>query len=171
MKTYRFACLLALPLLFCATVSAVYAQMPTDNDTWKLRCNLLHDNVSRLGVAPPWLTSTPQQVAGPRYTTFGWDRDHAAQPAVACVLFYLGAIADHNAPVNHADHIHSIESSTMGLVEWQTLHGQKITDRQKITRVHAKAAEIPKPALTVPEEEAIVAASSTMPLSAPARAR
>jgi hypothetical protein len=36
-----------------------------------------------------------------------------------------------------------------------------------MTKMHAEAAEIPKPALTVPEEEAILDAATTMPLGPP----
>jgi hypothetical protein len=117
------------------------------------------------GVVPAWLRAAPKDVPGPEYTTFGWDRLRAKQPYVACTFFYLGAIADHNHGNGHADHVHAHESAVMGRIASKTAHHQEPTTREAMTRVHAEAAEIPKPALTVAQEEAIVAAASVMPLA------
>lgn len=168
MKTARavtFAA--ALPLLGLALSSS--AQMPTDNDTWKKRCEVLRDaDPTARGVVPAWLQTAPQAVPGPRWTTFGFDRAHARQSYVACTFFYLGAIADHNHGNAHADRVHAHESAVMGKIMDKAARHEKITPREKLTKGHAEAAEIPKPALTIPEEEAMLAAATTMPLESPA---
>ena len=139
--------------------------MPTDNDAWKHRCEVLRDaDPNGRGTVPAWLTKAPGDVAGPRWTTFGWDRARAGQPYVACTFFYLGAIADHNRNKGHADHVHAHESAVMGRIEDKMARHEPVTAREKLTKTHAEAAEIPKAALTVPEEEAMVAAAGTMPL-------
>lgn len=146
--------------------SVVRAQMPMDNDAWQQRCDVLRNaDPSARGTVPTWLREAPKGVPGPQFTTFGWDRLRARQPYVACTFFYLGAIADHNGPKNHADRVHAHESATMGRIAAQMAHHQPVSVREKMTRAHAEAAEIPKPPLTEAEEEAIVAAASTVPLT------
>lgn len=164
MKTARLVCLAALP--FCAAAALpAHSQMPTDNDAWKHRCEVLRDaDPNGRGTVPAWLTKAPGTVPGPRWTTFGWDRSRANQPYVACTFFYLGAIADHNRNKGHADHVHAHESAVMGRIEDKLARHEDVTTREKLTRTHAEAAEIPKPALTIPEEEAMVTAATTMPL-------
>lgn len=168
MKFIRlFAFAMLLPVLGAVVARA---QMPMDNDAWQQRCDVLRNaDPSARGIVPAWLRHAPQNVPGPAYTTFGWDRLRAHQLYVACTFFYLGAIADHNGPRTHADHVHAHESATMGRIASQLAHHQRVSVREGLTRAHAEAAEIPKPPLTVAEEEAIVAAASTMPL-APAEA-
>jgi hypothetical protein len=167
MKPVRLLSLLCLAaFLLMAGGAAARAQMPTDNDAWKARCDTLRNaDPTGRGNVPAWLRQAPKGIPGPQFTTFGWDRLRATQPYVACTFFYLGAIADHNAPRTHANHVHAHESAVMGRIAAQTGHHQQVSVREGLTRAHAEAAEIPKPPLTIPEEEAIVAAASTMPLT------
>lgn len=169
MKTAR----LLLGFLSLSLLSGVMhraaAQMPTDNDTWKKRCEVLRDaDPNARGTVPDWLAKAPgTAVPGPRFTTFGWDRARAGQHYVACTFFYLGAIADHNHSNKHADRVHAHESAVMGRLEDKAARHEPGTSREGLTAARAKAAEIPKPALTVPEEEGIVQAATTMPLEPP----
>jgi len=156
-----FACLFAL-----VASARAHAQMPTDNDAWKARCEVLHRADPNLsGSVPAWLRSAPRNVPGPQWTTFGWDRDRAGQRSVACVFFYLGAVADHNSNRGHADRVHAKESATMGAIEVMLANHQPVPFRKTLTRAHAEAAEIPKPALTVAQEQAMVDAATTMQLA------
>lgn len=143
--------------------------MPTDNDAWKARCLLLQSVENPQGTArvPYWVAAATHGLPGPQFTEFGWDRDRAGQHYVACTFFYLGAIADHQRGKGHADRVHARESATMGLIETKLAIHQTPSLRENMTADHAKLAEIPKPALTIPQEQAMLDAASTMPLSPP----
>jgi len=157
---------MVLALVLAFTALCAPAQMPTDNLMWKSRCDALHKaGVSNNGAAPVWLLNAPGTVPGPQWTEFGWDRERAGQHAVACVFFYLGAIADHKMQQTHANRIHSIESARMGVIAYDTVHGIKPPARYLITKAHAELAEIPKPSLTAAAEQAMMDTAGVVPTS------
>lgn len=164
MTVVKCLVMLALALGLCAICAP--AQMPTDNMSWKSRCEALHAALpTATSPAPASFVPSALKNKGEQWTTFGWDRSRANQHAVACVFFYLGAIASQKAPAqSHTTRVHAKESWTMGTIEWKAMHGSAPTVSEKLTRDHAKLAEIPKPALTVGQEQTMVDTGRTLPI-------
>lgn len=143
-------------LALTASAAASYAQMPTDNDAWRNRCAALA-NVSDPGHAASAKALT-HGVSADKYISFAMDRSNANQPAVACTLFRLGAIAASDASTAQ-------DSNALAAIEVKTARHQDTSFSEGILRMKAKAREIRKPALTVSEEEAMMAAATTIPVS------
>jgi hypothetical protein len=154
----RFALVSTAVLLALCASAAAHAQMPTDNDAWKARCNALAATTD-LGHLTAEARALTHSVPASKFTTFAFDRSAAGQPAVACTMFYLGAIAAQASSDASTAH----DNAVLAGIEIKAAHHQDTTFSESLTRMKAKAYEIPKPALTVDDEEKVLLAATTIP--------
>jgi hypothetical protein len=160
MTLSRLATLAAAAL---ALATAAHAQYPKDNAVYKMRCDLLasQDAAIQTGTIPAILLPTTKGIPAAQIVTFAVDREKDSDHQVACVLFYMAAIASRAA--NQSD-----DAKTYGLfahTEFVKSTGGSPSFGEKMTRAKVEAAEIRKPALTSAQLTAILDALSTMPIS------
>jgi hypothetical protein len=148
----------AATLLLAST--ALHAQMPVDNDTWKARCGAVA-SMANLDHLSPQVVALTKGVDGPKFTTFAFDRQAAGQHNVACTLFYLGAIAN----AAKADASEAKDAATMAALEIKAIHNQEPSWSESMVRVKVKAKEITRPALSLADEQAVMAAATTIPFT------
>jgi hypothetical protein len=163
MIRFRFAA--AFVALFCLSAGmALHAQMPTDNDTWKARCNALA-SVSDITHPTPQIVALTRGVAGSKFRTFGFDRDAAGQHKVACTLFFLGAVADQAGNGGKQDSSSAEDNATLARLQIKAMHGESPTFSERITVAKVKALEVTRPALTQADEENVMNAATTIPFT------
>jgi hypothetical protein len=151
--------------LFCWAASM--AQLPTDNDGWKARCNTLGaaDGAIQGGTISPSLVSATRGVDGAKFMTFGWDRAAAGEHNVACTMFYMAAIAGRvgNGGKQNFEEAHNAQM--MGLAEYKLAHRQKLTMREHFKRSETKSSQLAAKPLTAGDSDAVLRAATTMPVS------
>ncbi len=160
---FRFACTFAL----LTSSFALHAQLPRDNEAWKLRCNLLQANNAAIaaGHAPVPLVQGTRGLPGLQYMTFGFDRREAAQHNVACVFFYMGAIAEGAGNGGKPDLAKARAHAEVALAEFQQVHGQKVPISERMKRFDAKLGQTRASDISAEQATAILNAASTMPVT------
>lgn len=160
MTLSRFATLAAAAFVLTTTA---YAQYPKDNNVYKMRCDLLagQDSAIQSGSIPAVLAGASKGIPAAQIVTFAVDREKDGDHQVACVLFYMAAIASRAA--NQADDAKTY--SVFAHTEYVKSTGGSPSFGEKLTRGKVEAAEIRKPALTSAQLTAIVDALNVMPIS------
>lgn len=150
---------IAAALVLSAASTAAHAQMPVDNDTWRARCTALSDFTADLSHLTPGVMAMTRGVEGSKFQTFAFDRQAAGQHNVACALFFLAAIANQSA----RDEVGARDAALMAVLEVKGMRNQSVSFSESLTRTKVKAIEIRRPVLTIPDEEKIMLAATTIP--------
>jgi hypothetical protein len=159
---------LALSLLLSVS-AALHAQLPTDSNAWKSRCNLLQANSAKIvdGTAPATLVSATRGVPGYDYFVLAVNRAQAGQHYAACTMYYLAAIAEHAGNGGKTDTVASSNYAVVGGSEWKLAQHHHLRMHEHVVRVKLKVEELTgKPlSLTPPQTSAVLDAASTTPIA------
>ena len=160
---------LVLLFLLAVTAAAVHAQLPVNNDAWKSRCALLSASSKEIedGNPPASLIAATRGVAGKSFYVIALNRAQANQHYVACTLYYLAAIAEHQGNGGKADPSTSSDDATLASAEAKEARGESVSLYESWKRFLMKFSGLSGTTLTVTadESEAVLNAASTMPLS------
>jgi hypothetical protein len=158
-----------LLLLVFGLSTAMHAQLPQNNDTWKTRCNLLAASASAIqnGNAPSVLSAATRGVASRPYYVLAVNRAENDQHFVACTLYYMAAIAARQGNGGKSDPDAAADYAILAGAEWKDATGQSLTMSERMKRLKLKASGITGGSLTSTptETSAVIAAATTMPLT------
>ena len=162
---WRVYLLAALAMLFFS--SAAHAQLPTDNDAWKARCNSLRAAELQIqnGKIAPELVAATRGVQGSKFLAFAWDRGSSGEHNVACVMYLMAAIADRTGNGGKVDVGGAEDAELLAGVEMKLLHGEKLTFSEKLKVAETKVGQIIASSLTQKEADAVLVAASTVPIA------
>lgn len=143
------------------------AQLPTDNDAWKARCNVLRAAEMQFqnGEIAPELAAATRGVQGSKFVAFAWDRGSSGEHNVACVMYLMAAIADRKGNGGKVDIGAAEDAETLAKVELKLLHGEKLTFSEKLKVAETKVGQIISSSLTQKEADAVLVAASTVPIA------
>ena len=153
--------------------AALNAQIPKDNDVWKMRCNVLasaEQGIEAGKIPAPLLTAT-RGVPASKFITFALDRSGMGEHNVSCAMFYMAAIANRLGNGGKVDPSAAHDATVLANAEIKVAHGQSLSFSDKIKQTTARANELLTPSLTAAELTAVIQAASTMPLSLTAPAQ
>jgi hypothetical protein len=159
--------------LFAAAVllaaAAAHAQLPTDSQPWKDRCNLLASASAAIGSGhvPPMLNRVTRGVPSHGFLVLAVDRAQQGQHYVACTLYYLAAVADRAGNGGTPIPAQAFDEAIIGGSELKLAHHRHLNMTEHEKRIKFKVEELTgKPlSLTPDQTQAVIDASSTMPIT------
>lgn len=154
-------------LLAAGSVTALHAQLPSDNAVWKTRCGVLTSAAPSIekGATPAALVTATRGVAGAKFFRLAVDRSQEGQHQVACALFYLAAVADRAGNGGSTDTSAAGIASTLAAAEIKESQGQSLSFAERMAWARTKVSLVSGAGLTSVETQAVIVASTTMPLS------
>jgi hypothetical protein len=159
-------CLLAAPFI----AFAAQAQLPTDSTTYANRCAQFAGNSGQIeagNIAPKFISVT-RGVPSHSFFVLAVDRAQHGQHDVACVMYYMAAIADSRGNGASSNALQSREEAIIGRSESKLAHHHHLDALEHEKRVKYKVEEMTgSKALSLPPDQtqAAIDAASTMPLS------
>jgi len=156
--------LIAAFVILLGVTAAAHAQLPVNNDMWKMRCNLLASQASAIqnGNAPALLISATRNVAAKPFVVIAVNRAENEQHFVACTMYYMAAIAAFRAH----DTSNGADYAVLAGAEFKDATKQSLTFSEKMKRVKFKAANLTSSLTSSPAEtQSALDAAGTMPLS------
>lgn len=147
--------------------AAAHAQLPTDNDAWRARCNTLRvaEAQSQSGKLSPELVAATRGVAGSKFLAFAFDRGSSGEHNVACVMYLMAAIADRNGNGGKVDVSAAQDAELLAGVELKEMKGEKLTFSERVKVMETKVGQLASSALTPKDADAVLVAASTVPIA------
>ena len=159
----------AVLLLILGMSTALRAQLPENNDTWKTRCNLLATSATAIqnGNPPAVLLAATRGVNSHPFYVLAVDRAQADQHYVACTLFYMAAMSARAGNGGKPDLAAASDYAILAGAEVKDARGESLTFTERFKRLEVKASGLSGKSLTSTptETSAVINASTTMPLT------
>jgi hypothetical protein len=157
-KTLSQTLLLGVVTGLCAHATA---QMPSDDDTWKARCNALSANATAIdkGSASQALLQTTRGIAGDKFEAVAHERAGAGQHYIACTLYFTGAMAQHMGNGGKIDAGRAHTDVVLAGAELKRATGQSLSFAEKMDSAGSKMPSVKKtPPLTPADVSAVLGA-------------
>jgi hypothetical protein len=166
LKLFAFRLLAAAVLL---TAAAAHAQLPTDSQPWKDRCNLMSSEAAaiRTGRVPTMFTSATRGVPSHSFLVLAVNRAQNGQHYLACTLYYMAAVADRAGNGSAPNAEQAFDEAIIGGSELKLAHHRHLNMTEHEKRIKFKVEEMTGAplSLTPDQTQAAVDAASTMPLT------
>jgi len=161
---------LAATALLVAASTAMHAQLPVNNDTWKTRCNVLATNAAAIdnGAAPAALVSATRGIKANDFYVLAVNRAEADQHFVACTMYYLAAISARTGNGGKPDSATAANYSVLAGAELKQAKGESLSMGEYMKRVQMKVGALTGSTMTLTPNQtsAAIDAATTMPLLA-----
>jgi len=161
--------------LVVALCGRAYAQMPSDDDTWKARCNALSANTAAIdkGSAAQNLLQTTHGIAGEKFEAVAHERAGAGQHYIACTLYYTAAMAQHMGNGGKIDAGRAHTDVVLAGAELKRATGVSLSFSERMDTTGSKMPSVKKtPPLTPADVNAVFGAfNGTGPVAVPASAQ
>ena len=168
-NTSTFIRFFAVLLFVLGMSTALRAQLPENNDAWKMRCNLLAASATAIqnGNPPAVLLAATRGVNSHPYYVLAVDRAQAGQHYVACTLFYMAAMSARAGNGGKPDLAAASDYAVLAGAEAKDARGESLAFSERLKRLQIKASGLTgKPLTSTPAEtSAVIDASTTMPLT------
>jgi hypothetical protein len=158
---------LAALLFATGLTAAAHAQLPSNNEVWKSRCNLLASQSSAIdagNLSPALITST-RGVSSHSFLVLAVNRSDADQHYVSCVMYYMAAVAARNGNAGAKDATAASDYAVLAGAERKDATQQSLTMSERMKRIKFKATNLSGLSSSPTETTAALTASTTMPLS------